>query len=86
VLLWDEYKKNGDKKALDTLLAYNVQDTVTLENLMVTAYNTKLRETPFYDNLLIENSITPVNPFRADLATIDRINSSSQFWASGQWY
>ena len=86
VLLWDEYQRSGDQKVLDTLLAYNVQDTVTLENLMVIAYNMKLRETPFYDNLLIEDSITPANPFRADLATIDRIKSSSQFWASAQWY
>jgi hypothetical protein len=85
-MLWDEYQKSGDQKVLDTLLAYNVQDTVTLENLMVTAYNMKLRETPFYDNLFIEDSITPANPFRADRATIDRIKSSSQFWASGQWY
>ena len=79
-------KRTGDQKALDTLLAYNVQDTITLENLMVTAYNMKLRETPFYDNLLIEESTPPVNPFRADLATIDRIKSSSQYWTSGQWY
>jgi uncharacterized protein len=86
VLLWDEYQKSGDQKTLDTLLAYNVQDTVTLENLMVTAYNLKLRQTPFYDNLLIEDSITQAIPFTADLATIDRIKSSSQFWASGQWY
>jgi hypothetical protein len=44
-------------------------------------------KTSFYDNLLIEDSITPVNPFRADLATMDRIKSSSQLWAtSGQWY
>jgi len=86
VLLWDEYLKTGDQNALDTLLAYNVKDTVTLENLMVTAYNVKLRETPFYDNLLIEDSIAPANPYRADLATIDRIKSSSQFWASSQWY
>jgi uncharacterized protein YprB with RNaseH-like and TPR domain len=86
VLVWDEYQKSGDQKALDTLLAYNVQDTVTLENLMVTAYNMKLRQTPFYDNLLIEDSTTPANPFRADLATIDRIKRGSQFWSSGQWY
>jgi uncharacterized protein YprB with RNaseH-like and TPR domain len=86
VLLWDEYQKNGDQKALDTLLAYNVQDTVTLENLMVTAYNLKLRQTPFYDNLLIDESTLPANPFRADLTTIDKIKSSSQFWTSGQWY
>ena len=49
VLLWDEYQRTGDQKALETLLAYNIQDTVTLENLMVTAYNMKLRETPFYE-------------------------------------
>jgi hypothetical protein len=71
---------------LETLLAYNVEDTITLENLMVTAYNMKLKETPFYDNLLIEESTPPANPFRADLATIDRIKSSSQYWGSGQWY
>ena len=86
VLLWDQYQKTGDQKALDTLLAYNVQDTITLENLMVTAYNMKLRETPFYDSHLIAETTPPANPFRADIATIDRIKSSSQFWASGQWY
>ena len=86
MLLWDEYLKTGDQKALDTLLAYNVQDTITLENLMVTAYNMKLKETPFFDNLLIEESTPPVNPLIADLATIDRIKSGSKYWASGQWY
>jgi len=86
VLLWDEYQKTGDRKALDTLLAYNVQDTITLENLMVTAYNLKLRQTPFYDSHLIAETMPPANPFRADLATIDRIKNRSQFYASGQWY
>ncbi len=86
VLLWDDFVKTNNQQTLETLLAYNVEDTVTLENLMVTAYNMKLKETPFYDNLLIEESTPPVNPFRADLATIDRIKSSSQYWVSGQWY
>ena len=86
VLLWDEFLKSGDQKVLDTLLAYNIQDTITLENLMVTAYNMKLKETPFFDNLLIEESTPPVNPLNADLATIDRIKNNSQYWASGQWY
>jgi hypothetical protein len=86
VLLWDEYQKNGNPNALDTLLAYNVQDTITLENLMVTAYNMKLNETPFFNNLLIEESTPPVNPLSVDLTTIDRIKSNSQYWASGQWY
>jgi uncharacterized protein YprB with RNaseH-like and TPR domain len=47
VLLWDEYQKTGDQKTLDTLLSYKIQDTITLESLMVTSYNMKLKETPF---------------------------------------
>ena len=86
VLLWDEYKRTGDQKVLETLLAYNVQDTVTLENLMVTAYNMKLKQTPFYEKLLITASPPPVNPHRVDLATVDRIKTSPQYWGSGQWY
>jgi hypothetical protein len=57
-----------------------------VENFMITAYNPKLKETPFYENLLIEESTPPANPFRADLATIDRIKSSSQYWLSQQWH
>jgi uncharacterized protein YprB with RNaseH-like and TPR domain len=86
VLLWDEYKRNGDQRALDTLLAYNVQDTVTLKNLMVTAYNMKLQQTPFFENVLIEESMPPVNPHKVDLETIDRIKTSPQYWRSQQWY
>jgi uncharacterized protein YprB with RNaseH-like and TPR domain len=77
VLLWDEYQRTGDQKTLDTLLAYNIQDTVTLENLMVTAYNMKLKDTPFYEIHFIEDPILPVSPYRADLATVDRIKNSS---------
>jgi len=86
VLLWDEYQKSGNQKALDTLFAYNVQDTVTLGNLMVTAYNLKLRVTPFYDNLFIEESITPVNPYSVDIGIIDRIKNSSGYWQTGNRY
>lgn len=86
VLLWDEYQKTADPKVLDTLLSYNIQDTITLESLMVTAYNLKLRETPFYENLLTIDWPPPVNPFSVDLATIDKIKRSPLFWQSQQWY
>jgi len=86
VLLWNEFMKTKNQQTLDTLLAYNIQDTVTLENLMVIAYNMKLKDTPFYDNLLIEESTPPVNPFRVDLETVDRIKNSPQYWGAGQWY
>jgi hypothetical protein len=81
-----DHPVTGDQKALDTLLAYNVQDTITLENLMLTAYNLKLRQTPFYDSHLIAETTPLANPFRADLATIDRIKDSSQDWISDRWY
>jgi uncharacterized protein len=86
VLLWDEYQRTGDQKALNTLLAYNIQDTINLENLMVTAYNMKLKDTPFYETHLIADSPPPVNPYSVDLATVERIKNSSQYWEYQQWY
>jgi uncharacterized protein len=75
VLLWQEYQRTGNQKALDTLLAYNIQDTVTLENLLVTAYNMKILQTPFYNTHNIGVPIPPVNLLRADLETVDRIKN-----------
>ena len=86
VLLWDEYQRTGDQKTLDTLLAYNIQDTINLENLMVTAYNMKLKDTPFYNTHLITDSPPPVNPYSVDLETVDRVKNSPQYWQSQQWY
>jgi len=46
--LWHQYNKTKDRKSLDTLLAYNIEDVLTLEKLMVFAYNEKIKETcPF---------------------------------------
>ncbi|MEE4165667.1 MAG: ribonuclease H-like domain-containing protein [Desulfocapsaceae bacterium] len=47
VALWHEYKRYGNEAALETLLAYNVEDTVNLERLMVEAYNRHITDTPF---------------------------------------
>jgi hypothetical protein len=49
---------------------------------MVTAYNMKLKDTPFYETHLIEEPTPPVNPYSADLVTVDRIKNSSQYWQS----
>jgi len=53
---------------------------------MVSAYNPKLKDTPFYEKVLIGDSLAPANPFKADLGTVDRIKYSSQSWQSGEWY
>jgi uncharacterized protein YprB with RNaseH-like and TPR domain len=81
VLLWNEYLNTGDQKMLETLLAYNIQDTINLEDLMVTAYNMKLKGTPFYEKLLIADSPPPANPFRVDLETVDKIKNHFGIYA-----
>ena len=72
VLLWDDYQENKNEKALETLLAYNIQDTINLETLMVIAYNLKIGQTPFYENQIPEPAL-PENLFEADMKTVERI-------------
>jgi uncharacterized protein len=78
VLLWYDFQKNGNEKALETLLAYNIQDVLSLEHLMVIAYNLKLKETPFYCNPLPE-PVLPDSPFDADMETVTRIRNNLGF-------
>lgn len=73
VLLWRDFEYNKNQKALETLLAYNILDAVNLETLMVTAYNLKLRETPFLDSHQLTLPSVPRNPFEADVRTLGRI-------------
>ena len=41
----------------------------------------KLRQTPFYDKLLIADSPPPANPFSVDLETVDRIKNHFGIYA-----
>ena len=75
VLLWHEYQSRGTQGALDTLLAYNVQDTVSLETLLVLAYNLAIQTTPFHTTHRLDLPKIPQNPFRADCRVIERIRS-----------
>ena len=74
VLLWHDYARRGNARALETLLAYNVLDVLNLETLMVIAYNKKLERTPFSSTHLLPMPVLPPNPFRADAATIARLS------------
>jgi len=75
VLLWNEYKRNRNNKALETLLAYNMEDVVNLEKLMVIAYNLNLKKTPFYPEQKLDAPLEPEIPFKADKDTLERIRS-----------
>ncbi|MFP4214137.1 MAG: ribonuclease H-like domain-containing protein [Desulfohalobiaceae bacterium] len=72
VLLWQDYKQRKNHKSLETLLAYNIQDVLSLEQLMIMAYNEKLRSIPL-DLPPIFLPQLPENPFQVHEPTVSRI-------------
>ena len=75
ILLWDEYVRNNSQKALETLLAYNIQDVVNLETLMITAYNLMLRDTPFHHSHQLPPPTQPDIPFEANRKVVEKIKT-----------
>jgi len=75
VLLWNDYLKNKNQKALETLLAYNIEDVVNLEKLMTVAYNMNISNTPFSSLKLHESQLPLQIPFKADKETVERIKN-----------
>lgn len=73
VLLWREYRRTRARRVLETLLAYNVEDTVNLESLLVKAYNLKLAATPFAESHRLPMPIPPEKAFLPDLELIARL-------------
>jgi uncharacterized protein YprB with RNaseH-like and TPR domain len=75
VLLWKDYLA-GNKAALDTLLAYNIEDTVNLEKLMIIAFTKKVSSITLESNAIIKKpkKSKPIrSPFKPDLKTIKKI-------------
>lgn len=83
VLLWNEYEMHGDERALETLLAYNVLDSVNLENLMVRGYNMHIERFPQHDLKPVSERPEPLNPFRAHREVVNAIRS--KYMASGSF-
>jgi len=73
VVLWAEYKRRKNQKALETLLAYNMEDVVNLEFLMHKAYNLKLKNTPFSQTHALKIPERPKIPFKADMELVKRL-------------
>jgi len=72
VQLWHAYRRTKDRRFLDTLLAYNVEDAVNLEVLMVFAFNLNVQHTPFTD-LSLPAPTPPPPPVRADPGVVARL-------------
>jgi hypothetical protein len=77
VLLWNEYRRRGNAKALETLLAYNVQDAVNLHRLMVHAHNARVAATPFAGTLTLSPPAPPELPFRPDPQMVERVRRAA---------
>ena len=73
VLLWGHYRRTGARRALETLLAYNIMDTVNLERLMVEVYNRQLASTPFRSELTIAVPTAPTLPYAPDPGILARL-------------
>lgn len=82
VLLWGHYLRTGNERALETLLAYNIQDTINLEWLMVEAFNRKVAATPFA-HLALSAPVLPANPFVPDRSVIEAIAGGP--WAASRY-
>jgi uncharacterized protein YprB with RNaseH-like and TPR domain len=80
VLLWREYQRRQNREALQSLLAYNVQDTVNLEALLVWAYNRHIQATPFVDSHHLPSPALPHNPFVVDADLVQRF-ARANHWA-----
>jgi uncharacterized protein YprB with RNaseH-like and TPR domain len=86
VLLWREWLQSRDRRALDTLLAYNIADTVNLETLMVMAYNMKVRQAALPGLAGLPLPAAPEIPFHPHAETIARVRRTFGFgldnWAA----
>ena len=73
VLLWKEYRTRGNQKALETLLAYNIRDTISLHALMVHAHNERLKGTPFSGSHSLPAPSLPDSPVGPDKETVTQV-------------
>lgn len=78
VLLWDDYINNNNIRSLETLLAYNIEDTLSLEYLMIEAYNKRLNSISLPIIPVIHRP-TPANLFEIDRDTVIRLRKRLYF-------
>jgi len=80
IKLWFDYLENKNEKALETLLAYNIEDVVNLELLMILAYNKCLCETPFMGANKLPVIERPKIPYQPDMETVQQLLMSGGTW------
>ena len=84
VVLWKAYLRNRDERALETLLAYNLQDAINLEALMLTAFNMSIERCGFHHEALLPMAASPENPLQPHRPTISKYRREVTFLRSLQ--
>ena len=70
---WYEYERQGSRAALETLVAYNIQDVLSLDALMVRAVNLWLERLEHPTLRPMQPRVPPANPFAPDRMLVDRL-------------
>ncbi len=73
VLLWQEFKRSNNERALETLLAYNVEDVLSLEYLSRYACKAHGCALPGLEPDLEAHNTMQRNPYRADKEILDKV-------------
>ena len=76
VVLWREWERHGDPRVMETLLAYNAADVLSLEVLLVHALNELLAATPFGAELTMPVPRMAGNPFKPDPGVVDLVRAA----------
>ena len=77
--LWNDYYYNANQKALESLLAYNIEDSINLEKLMQISYNMKIERLGFENFEKVPNCTKPSNIFQPHFETISKIKSKIDY-------
>ena len=77
--MWNDYYYNGNRLALETLLAYNIEDTVNLEKLMEVSFKKKIDRIGIKNFETVNNNQPPKIPFQPHLQTVLKIKSKLNF-------
>lgn len=81
--LWYEYKNNHNNSALETLLSYNIEDVINLEQLMIIAYNKTVGEYNLDFLTELKSVLKPQNLFQPN---IDLVNSIIEKYNSPNYW
>lgn len=79
VLLWNYYKDTKDKTAIDSLIHYNLLDTINLEHLLCLAYN---KYADMYKTKLLEYRTLPIiESYKPNKKLIDYLHKNPYKYA-----